>query len=205
MIIALTAEEEIFSEHAIINALFEEGLDILHLRKYHFTDLQMSRYIACIDAVYLDKLVLHSHAHLSADLGISRIHVNEKSRQNGPANEIAGAAIRSTSVHHIEQFNNLEESWDYAFLSPLFPSISKPGYGKDNALLKQLPLRSNVTVRLIGLGGINQSNCLLPIQEGVDGIALYGALWKHADPIENFIACKQKLWKDSNIFHKGKH
>jgi len=205
MIIALTAEEEIFSEQAVINALFEEGLDILHLRKYHFTDLQMSRYAASIDAAYLDKLVLHSHAHLSADLGISRIHVNEKSRQDGQVNQITGATIYSTSVHHIDQFNSLEESWDYAFLSPLFPSISKAGYGKDNALLNQLSMRSNAAVRLIGLGGINQNNCLVPLQQGADGIALYGALWKHPDPIENFIACKQKLWKDSNIYHRDIH
>ncbi|HAE65838.1 MAG TPA: hypothetical protein DCG77_01120 [Sphingobacterium sp.] len=80
MIIALTAAETIRSEQAIIAALFKEGLDILHLRKYHFTDLQMSRYIETIAPIYRDRLVLHSHAHLSAELGIARIHLNDKSR-----------------------------------------------------------------------------------------------------------------------------
>ncbi|MGE8430889.1 MAG: thiamine phosphate synthase [Sphingobacterium sp.] len=204
MIIALTAEESIPSEKGIIDALFKEGLDILHLRKYHFTDVQMSRYVESIDSTYLDRLVLHSHPHLSAELGIARIHMNEKNKQYRPTNQMLPTKICSTSVHDIDQFNSLDERWAYAFLSPLFPSISKIGYGAHNARLDQLPSRSNFAVRLIGLGGINQGNCLIPMQQGADGIALYGTLWKHPDPIQNFIACKQKLWKDSNISHKAK-
>ncbi|WP_367331443.1 thiamine phosphate synthase [Sphingobacterium multivorum] len=204
MIIALTAAETIRSEQAIITALFKEGLDILHLRKYHFTDLQMSRYIETIAPIYRDRLVLHSHPHLSAELGIARIHLNDKSRLHGSANQLGPTTICSTSVHDIDQFNSLDERWAYAFFSPLFPSISKVGYGTHNARLGQLPSRANFAVRLIGLGGINQDNCLIPMQQGADGIALYGTLWKHRDPIQNFIACKQKLWKDSNISHKVK-
>jgi thiamine-phosphate pyrophosphorylase len=205
MIIALTAAETIRSELAIIAALFNEGLDILHLRKYHFTDSQMSRYIGAIAPIYRDRLVLHSHPHLSAELGIERIHLNETNRQQGSANLMLPTTICSTSVHDIDQFNSLDERWAYAFLSPLFPSISKVGYGADNARLDQLPSRSNFAVRLIGLGGINQDNCILPMQQGADGIALYGTLWKHPNPIQNFIACKQKLWKDFNISHRAKH
>ena len=50
MIIALTAAEEVASEMDIIHHLFKQGLDLLHLRKYHFTDEQMYRYVASIDA-----------------------------------------------------------------------------------------------------------------------------------------------------------
>src|SRR5690606_20806212 len=72
MIIALTAEETVVGELEIIPALFEQGLDLLHLRKYHFTDAQMCRYIASIGEQYHSRLVLHSHPHLSAALGIYR-------------------------------------------------------------------------------------------------------------------------------------
>ncbi|QMV66949.1 thiamine phosphate synthase [Sphingobacterium paramultivorum] len=205
MIIALTAAEAIPSEKGIIDALFKEGLDILHLRKYHFTDLQMSKYVESIDSTYLDRLVLHSHPHLSAELGIARIHMNEKNRKDRSTNQMLPTTICSTSVHDIDQFNSLDECWAYAFLSPLFPSISKVGYGVYNARLDQLPSRSNFTVGLIGLGGINQDNCLIPVQQGADGIALYGTLWKHPEPVQNFIACKQKLWKNSNIYRRDKH
>lgn len=195
MIIALTAEETIQAEQSIIHTLFENGLDMLHVRKYHFTDLQMSKYVASIDATYHHKLVMHSHPLLSFELGINRIHLSESNRKDGYQQGRVRGSIYSTSVHHIDQFNNLDNRWDYAFLSPLFASISKPGYGVNNALLDQLQLRSNFDVRLIGLGGINAANCQLPLQYGADGIALFGALWRYPETIQNFISCKKSYGK----------
>ncbi|WP_104382342.1 thiamine phosphate synthase [Sphingobacterium sp. HMA12] len=200
MIIALTAAEEVTSELDIIHHLFAQGLDLLHLRKYHFTDEQMYRYAASIDAAYHDRLVLHSHPQLSDALQISRIHFNEHHRQSGLFDRHHHfGSICSTSVHHISQFNTLDTRWKYAFLSPLFPSISKIGYGRDDALLDQLPLRSNFDVGLIGLGGITAANGLLPLRAGADGIALLGALWQAPDPIQHFITCKQLCSKNYNI------
>ncbi|ULT24404.1 thiamine phosphate synthase [Sphingobacterium sp. E70] len=152
MIIALTAAEEFTSELQTIHALFEQGLDLLHLRKYHFSDEQMQRYVASIDATYHDRLVLHSHPQLSNALHINRIHLNEHHRRNGIFDPQLTNCICSTSVHHINQFNTLDKCWNYAFLSPLFPSISKAGYGQHNAVLDQLQFRSNFDVHLIGLG-----------------------------------------------------
>ncbi|RKO72810.1 thiamine phosphate synthase [Sphingobacterium puteale] len=199
MIIALTAAEEVAPEMDIIHHLFEQGLDLLHLRKYHFTDEQMYRYVESIDATYRDRLVLHSHPQLSDALQIGRIHFNEHHRQSGLFDRHHFGNIYSTSVHHISQFNALDTRWNYAFLSPLFPSISKIGYGRENALLNQLPLRSNFDVRLIGLGGIAAANCLLPFRAGANGIALLGALWQDPDPIQHFITCKQLCSKNYNI------
>ena len=199
MIIALTAAEEVASEMNIIHHLFAHGLDLLHLRKYHFTDEQMYQYVASIDATYHDRLVLHSHPWLSDALHINRIHFNAHLRQSGPFNRHHFGSIYSTSVHHIDQFNALDKRWNYAFLSPLFPSISKAGYGQENALLGQLPLRTNLDVGLIGLGGITAANCLLPIQAGADGIALLGAVWQNPDPIQHFKTCKQLCSKNYNI------
>ncbi|WP_343560491.1 thiamine phosphate synthase [Sphingobacterium sp.] len=203
MIIALTAAEEFASEIQTIHELFVHGLDLLHLRKYHFTDEQMYRYIASIDAIYHDRLVLHSHPQLSDALQINRIHRNAHDRQSGLFDPQDFGGSCSTSVHHIDQFNALDKSWDYAFLSPLFPSISKSGYGQDTTVLNQLPLRTNFDVGLVGLGGIQASNCHLPIHAGADGIALLGAIWQAPNPIQHFITCKNLCSKDSNISHRG--
>ncbi|MGB3063526.1 thiamine phosphate synthase [Sphingobacterium thalpophilum] len=203
MIIALTAEETVVGELEIIPALFEQGLDLLHLRKYHFTDAQMCRYIASIGEQYHSRLVLHSHPHLSAALGIYRVHINEQGRSRGLFDKQFANCICSTSVHQIQKFNTLEDCWDYAFLSPVFPSISKSGYGERDTVLDQLAFRSNFNVNLIALGGITATNCLLALQAGVDGIALLGSLWCQPDPIQNFILCKETLSQDYNIFHRG--
>ncbi|MDR2272920.1 MAG: thiamine phosphate synthase [Sphingobacterium sp.] len=202
MIIALTAEKEFASEIQIIHGLFEQGLDRLHLRKYHFTDEQMCHYVASIDATYHDRLVLHSHPQLSNALHIHNIHLNEHHRQSGLFNQQLTTCSCSTSVHHISQFNDLDKRWKYAFFSPFFSSISKTGYGQHDTVLDQLKQRSNFDVQLIGLGGIKAENCLLSLRTGANGIALLGALWQNSHPIQHFITCKQICSKEYSISHK---
>lgn len=203
MMIALTAEETLPSEMDQIHGLFKEGLALLHLRKYHLSDEQMEHYIASIDITYHNRLVLHSHPHLSVVTGIQRIHLNRRNRESFQFDRHISGCTYSTSVHHIDEFNALSSNWDYAFLSPLFPSVSKIGYGQHTNVISQLKLRTNKDVHVVGLGGVRVENCQIPLSLGANGIALYGALWQAPDPIQYFITCKQKYSNDYSIFHKG--
>ena len=185
MIILLSPEQPVADESAVVQALFERGLPLFHIRKYRLTDREMDAYVNGIDPAYRKQLVLHSHFHLAGDLGIERLHVREADRQQGNVQREAepGHFRLSTSVHSIAAFNNLEDRWDYAFLSPVFPSISKAGYGTDRTVLKELPLRKESVVRLIGLGGIDETNDKQVWAAGADGIALLGAVWNRPEPI----------------------
>jgi thiamine-phosphate pyrophosphorylase len=81
-------------------------------------------------------LVLHHHYDLGKDYGISRFHFREEDRKGGYKSFMNGNQI-STSVHDITTFNALGKEWEYAFISPFFPSISKKGYGEDSTVIER--------------------------------------------------------------------
>lgn len=192
MIIVITPEELVENETEIINKLFQEGLDLLHLRKPFINEDEMTDFIQKIDSKFHSQLVLHSHYDLAEIFNISRVHFREIDRENNLYKSFTDKII-STSVHDIEAFNELNEEWEYAFISPVFPSISKKGYGENSTVLNDLKNRKNQNVKLIALGGINEKNINEIFENRIDGVALLGVIWERNEPLHVFRKCKENF------------
>ncbi len=186
MMMLLSPEQPVAHESAVVNTIFDRGLSLFHIRKYQLTDVEMAAYVDAIDPDYRKQVVLHSHFHLANELGIERLHVREEDRKQHKQRAFTTGFTLSTSVHTITTFNTLDAIWDYAFLSPVFPSISKKGYGITHTVLHDLRLRRNPHVRLVGLGGIDEQNYRQVFTAGADAIALLGAIWNSPQPIQVF-------------------
>ncbi len=193
MIIILTPETDVADEARRINELMETGDQLLHIRKYGMNDNEIRTYIHNISTEFHKRLVLHSHFHLAAEMKIERLHFNENYRREALYKNYINRYIISTSVHSMEDFNALTPCWDYAFVSPVFSSISKPGYGRGKNMLPCLKDRDNASVKLIGLGGINALNCRRVYEAGAEGIALLGAVWGNAAPRRALLHIMQSL------------
>lgn len=192
MIIVITPEEIIKNETELINELFQEGLDLLHIRKPFMNSEEMKDFIQKIDSEFHHQLILHSHYELAENFNISRFHFREIDRQNELYKSFTDKTI-STSVHDIETFNQLNEDWEYSFISPVFPSISKNGYGENSTILNDIRKRDNPNVKLIALGGINENNINEVFGSGVDGAALLGAIWESDEPLNVFKKCRYNI------------
>ena len=192
MIIVITAEQHVYHESYWINLMFEAGLKLLHIRKYAFSDKEMSLFVQEIALPYRNRLVLHSHHHLAEDLGINRLHFNENDRKSNKQDQYDQDIIRSTSVHSIDVFNTLDSHWSYALFSPMFSSISKANHGKTDSVKHELASRNNLQVQLIGLAGIHAENMGTLYAAGVDGVALLGTIWKNEQPLISLKKCLQK-------------
>jgi len=189
MILVITPEQEADNEAVLAGEMLAAGAALLHIRKFRLDDAALRNYVETIDAAYRDRLVLHDHFHLARELGISRLHFREEDRRKGRYRPFREEYLLSTSVHTIEAFNRLGTEWAYAFLSPVFPSISKPGYGKDTRVLQDLSKRNNLMVQLIGLGGIDTTNFKQVLDAGADGVALLGGIWQTPDPLNILQQC----------------
>ncbi|AJW65232.1 Thiamine-phosphate synthase [Elizabethkingia miricola] len=193
MIIIFSPEQEAEQEAYWINELLANGLDYFHIRKYWLSDEAMRDYISQVDKDYKHQLVLHSHYNLAEEFGIIRLHFREESRLNNEHVNFQGQYILSTSTHSIEEFNALGAEWAYAFLSPVFPSISKQGYGAEHNILDDLKRRTHKNVQLIGLGGIDENNIDIVLKSGVNGVAMLGNIWQSSSPLQAFLKCKKQL------------
>ncbi len=192
MIVVITPEELVQNETEIINELFQGGLDLLHIRTPFINSEEMSEFIQKIDSDFHSQLVLHSHYDLAKEFDISRLHFREIDRQNDLHQSFKDKII-STSVHDIETFNELGNEWEYAFVSPVFPSISKKGYGENATVLNDIIRRENSKVKLIALGGINDKNISEVFKSNVEGAALLGAIWDSEKPLNVFKKCRQNV------------
>jgi thiamine-phosphate pyrophosphorylase len=180
-----------------IHALFAEGLTLFHVRKPDFSEAEMKGFVSKIQLDFRELLVLHNHHQLAEAFGINRIHFSENERAKRPSisgnfqKPVRYKTILSTSVHSIKDFNRLEKEFDYAFLSPIYPSISKPDYASEINHFEAIKLRTNFSTKLVALGGISSDNIQQIIENGFDDVALLGTIWNSNNPIQNFKKCQQ--------------
>ncbi len=189
MIIVISSPTPITNEASLINQLFDEGLSAFHLRKPESSSQELVLLLQEINPIHYSKIALHSHHYMAKSFGINRLHYTEASRkQLTDENLSENENILSTSVHSVEDYKNLSEHFNYTFLSPVFDSISKPGYNAKDFDLSH----KNAFVKLIALGGINEINCSKAYDMGFDGIALLGSVWNSEDKMKTFKAIRSQ-------------
>ncbi|RXM38743.1 thiamine phosphate synthase [Chryseobacterium sp. CH21] len=193
MILVITPELIVPNETDTINQMFQEGLDLLHVRKPWISRNEMIEFISKIDESFHSQLVFHTHYDLGKDFTISRFHFREIDRKEEVYKSFAKENIISTSLHDIKTYNTLDKEWEYAFISPFFPSISKKGYGLDSTIKEEIKHRNNPDVKLIVLGGIDQNNIHEVFESEADGAALLGAIWESEEPLNVFKKCRNVL------------
>jgi len=188
--IIITNPSAVKDEIGSINSLFEEGLSLLHIRKPNFSEFEMAQYVHQIKLEFRSKLVLHSHHQLADDFGINRIHFCERERKTIRVNNVESKII-STATHSIKDLNSLSSDYEYAFLSPVYASISKENYFPKTNLLEDIKQRTNFDSKMVALGGIHSGNIEVTLQNGFDNIALLGTIWNNDHPTKQFKLCQQ--------------
>ena len=197
--IVITSPIPITNEIDTIHSLFESGLELIHIRKPDFSAAEMRSFLSEIKSDLREQLVLHSHHHLASAFGINRIHFSESERKKTlllfgkfPFETYKTKGFHlSTSVHSMKDFNTLDDAFEYAFLSPVFPSISKEKYSSETDLFEDIKNRTNYKTKLIALGGIESKNAEQALENGFDNVALLGTIWNQNNPIENFTSCQK--------------
>jgi thiamine-phosphate pyrophosphorylase len=190
MLIVISSPNAIENEASLINNLFDEGLTLFHLRKPDSSEEEIKQLMHQINSEHYSKIVFHQHHHLANVFGITRLHFTEMNRNNLSEKNKTDLKNNfthlSTSIHSYKDYNNLSPYFDYAFLGPVFDSISKKNY-KAIDIKKDLPNNENRITKLIALGGITKNNINEPITWGFDGAAVLGSIWENENPIKEFI------------------
>ncbi len=185
-LLAVTLPGFFENESGLINQLFHQGLECLHLRKPD-TDLKsLRKLLDSIDSNFYGRLAIHGPHQLAEEYCLKRLHFTEKHRLELGSDQLkeldAGGYILSTSVHRLEDLEGLDSAFHYTFFSPVFDSISKKDYKSVLPQNFRLPQRSTST-EVIALGGINHQNIRQVKKMNFDGAAVLGHLWNKADAV----------------------
>ncbi|MBI5219102.1 MAG: thiamine phosphate synthase [Bacteroidia bacterium] len=195
-LIVLSNPTPVVSETEIFQSLFDEGLEILHLRKPGYTISGFEKCISNIPVEYYSRIVIHSHYELAEKYNLKGIHITNaflESNPVGKAIELRNKARQnhytvSRSVHSIEELEQLEPWYDYVFFGPVFDSISKKNYKSQVNLteIKKILFSRTHNTKIIALGGISPDNIKKIIHAGFNGAAVLGAIWNDKKYIETF-------------------
>ena len=171
------------NEISILCNLFENGLQILHVRKHGLSRQELRNYIDKIPSKFHKRLVIHSHYSLLKEFNLKGIHLTERTRiKSIPSWFDPKKHTLSASFHSINSLERIQRKYDYVFLSPIFNSISKKKY-KGAFTEADLKILLKKQRNVIALGGI-EPGVLKKIQElKFAGAAALGFIWENKSPL----------------------
>lgn len=185
----LLSEERYFkNESSLINRMMEGNDFNLHLRKPGSSADNLSSLLNEIEPRFHRRIVIHQCFELVAMFNLAGIHLPESERIRYPELKSKGYKMVSSSIHHLDHFFPLTDSFEYLFYSPVFPSISKKNYTPELSWsdLSSEIKKINGKQKLIALGGVSKENFEVALNLGFGGVALLGAVWKKNDPFNYF-------------------
>lgn len=174
-LIVVTAPTFFVEEDKIITALFEEGLDILHLRKPETPAMYSERLLTLIPDKFHRRIVTHEHFYLKEEFNLMGIHLN--TRNPNEPHDYSGHV--SCTCHSVEEVKNKKHFYDYLFMSPVYDCITKQGTlsGYTPEELRKAGKEKIVDSKVMALGGITPDNILEIKDYGFGGAVVLGDIW----------------------------
>ena len=201
-LIVVTTPTFFVEEDKIITALFEEGLDVLHLRKPETPAMYSERLLTLIPDKYHRRIVTHEHFYLKEEFNLMGIHLNARNPKE--PHDYYGHI--SCSCHSVEEVKNRKHFYDYVFMSPIYDSISKVNYYSTYTAeeLREAQRAKIIDSKVMALGGINEDNLLEIKDFGFGGAVVLGDLWNKFDACQdqNYLAVIEHFKKLKKLSDK---
>lgn len=177
-----------FTVEQFTRQVIEGGATWLQVRCKHESTrdvMDVTRSVLSIAREARIPVIVNDRVDVAVAAGADGVHLGEDdmaipdARRIGGADLVIGATVRD--VESAKQACVLGA--DYLGVGPMFPTRMKPGL---------LPLargtlgeiRRGISLPIVAIGGINETNAAVPLEEGADGIAVISALRQCQSPKE---------------------
>lgn len=173
--ILITLPRILKNEAETLAALCGAGVSVIHIRKPEASEPEIEELLKTLQALGADmsRLTIHYNEPLARKYGLGGVHLRIEELLAG-----AGEGLRrSCSAHGWTEAERAATDADYVFLSPLFDSISKPGYRSAIDPAEAAERLRRRKGRIVALGGIRPANIARVKRIGFDGAAVLGAAW----------------------------
>lgn len=178
-LILMTTPEFFVEENNILNSLFEEGLDILHLRKPGAEPVFSERLLTLLPEKWHKKIVAHDHFYLKNEYKLKGIHISNQNHTI-PINYTGHI---SRTCHSISQLREYKNKYNYVFLGPIYNSISHSSLLSSFSMreLEKAAQEGLIDSKVYAIGGIRKDNIERMKELGFGGVVVCGDLWSRFD------------------------
>jgi thiamine-phosphate pyrophosphorylase len=161
-------------EDKIITALFEEGMDVLHINKPESEPLYMERLLSLLPTKVYGKIVIHQNYYLMKEHDLKGIHIDNP---NVPVPDGFKRHI-SRSTNKISDLKSFKKECDYVMLHSLFDSLHDEVKASLTIEEMQEARRAGlIDKHVYALGGMSLENVQQAKDMGFGGVVICGDLW----------------------------
>ncbi|MBQ8097231.1 MAG: thiamine phosphate synthase [Prevotella sp.] len=174
-LIIMTKATFFVEENIILTALFEEGMESMHLFKPASEPVYSERLLTLLPDDYYRRITVHHHFYLREEYGLRGIHLET------PDTELPygyrGNVSRTCTA--IDQLKQAKKQSSYVFLKTIFDSQSNPNDRQSFTAeeLKAASKQGLIDRHVYALGGVNLDNIRQLADLGFGGVVVCGDLW----------------------------
>ncbi|MBP5257971.1 MAG: thiamine phosphate synthase [Prevotella sp.] len=178
-LILLTRPTFFVEEDKILSALFERGLDSLHLYKPDTEPIYSERLLSLLPEQILKKTIVHNHYYLKDEFNLAGIHI-DKPETGTPQHYKGKVGMTCRSISDIKA---IRKKSDYIFLRNIFDSVSNPtekitfSYNQLHDAAKQ----GLIDRKVYAQGGLSLENVKIARELGFGGVVICGDIWNRFD------------------------
>lgn len=166
-------------EDKILSALFDEGMDNLHLHKPDSSPLYVERLLSLLPEYTYNKITVHEHYYLKNEYQLAGIHL-EDSTQGIPLGYKGKVGINCTDIMQLKM---LKKQASPIFLKNVFDSSTVPTEKASFSLaeLQQASRMGLIDKKVYALGGMCADNIQIARDLGFGGVVICGDIWNRFD------------------------
>lgn len=179
-------------EADLLNSFFLAGCPKVHIRKPDACEQDVEELVKGIIPRFRKRVVISYFPELFRKYRLGGLHLSSKEWKKMSVRPEAhfGASV-SVSCHTFDEIDHLPFKADYAYLSPVFDSISKQGYQSHFDLNECAGFNAVTKTPIVALGGISSENIHQIKSAGFSGAAVLGYIW--SNPGEELMRLKNLL------------
>ena len=167
-LIVITRPEYFVVEHLLIHELFNEGLDILHLRKPEGDASMCERLLSMLSESERKRIVIHDNFELKNKYGLYGIHLNK----HNSAKPYGYKGNVSCLCNSFDKVRECKHDMKYVMLGSF--SMPQMRAAHNNGIIDE---------KVYAYGGINTKNVEILSSLGFGGVVVYGALAQKFNPV----------------------
>jgi thiamine-phosphate pyrophosphorylase len=186
---------------ALAAAVFEGGGRWLLLRDKDLAQAEriaLGRHLTDIAAPFGATILMSGDVEAAIEAGAAGVHLPRDGDPGAARVRLGPAARIGMSAHDLGEVERAAAGGaDYATLSPVFASPSKPGYGPALGLEVLSAAAAAVGLPVLALGGVTAARARDCLEAGAAGVAVMGEVMRARDPaaaVRAFVpACRSDI------------
>lgn len=175
----------------LADRLFAAGLRWLSLREKDLSreeQLVLARALVERARPWGAVVMVHGDPALAREAGAAGVHLADGGDPAEARRLLGPGALVGLSAHGPDGLRRAAEGGaDYATLSPVFPSSSKPGYGPVLGPEGLRLLFQETPIPILALGGVGVETVAACLDAGAAGVAVMGEMMRDPDSVTRFV------------------